>query len=179
LKKQHGVIQSIDVAKTYFSQVEGARDYIDYCIHRYCVLSPDGKRIIKDKRKALGYLKDIDLFALAMTVHFFLELDSSITRSPASVKKMLGLCVTGEYIQVEKPPPSNRDNPNSIEQTQPPQSSQPTSSIQIVMIPGTSPKKARIIEVGSSSGPERVVRCDAQGEYVMWKGGKVYLNDTV
>lgn len=220
IQQQFGSPSILQQSKTCFSYTAGARDFMDYCISRYCVLSSDGKSVLKDKSKALGYLKDIDLFALAISVYSLIELNN--IKLTAALKKALGTLISGEYISVKKPKPSAKRGPppqpvqvapppppmptpsetipvqpepepevlkevNKPSEPPPPTSpvSQPTPQktpatpddtfVQVVLVQGSIPRKARITD--STGTSERVVRSDGNGDYVMWRGTKVYCTN--
>jgi hypothetical protein len=252
LLKQLGNANIIEDAKAYFSLTSGCSDYVDYCISRYCMITSDGKRVVKNRAKGLGYLRDIDLFALGMSAHMILRTQSisGLSGQPALViKQAIGLCVKGDYIAIPKPPPGNAnrevpappitpvppvlakqiqkaqvahliDEPKQVASPAPQQeqdklvqkeckSEQKTKEkekekekevindtvrktlqpapeitpmsfmtiaegINIEMTVTGSLKKARISE-GNKALVERVVRTDVGGEYLMWRGSKLYI----
>jgi hypothetical protein len=83
----------IEKASKYFSFTNGCVNYIDYCIMRYCIVSEDGATVKKDIRKALGYLKDIDLFGLAMSI----DLLKGNLQISSELKSYIGTCIGGSY----------------------------------------------------------------------------------
>jgi hypothetical protein len=191
--KQLGDPTIADTANKYYSTVGGARDYIDYCIMRYCQLTPDGKFIIKDKAKALGYVKDIDLFALGISIHKFMNLQGTY-QAPIALAKMIGTCISGDYIPTEAPPllpktfslpitkeleDVSSDIAQQASAVSPAAAAAATDirkTIKIEYIVNSSPRKALIKDAnGIGATVERLVRSDANGDYVMWKGGKVYI----
>lgn len=211
-------------SKRFFSASNGCSDFIDYCIMRYCQLTPDGKYIIKDRSKALGYLKDIDLFALAMCACEILSRQRQLQNASQVLNQAIGMLVRGDYIaipnppQLSSPPPPAKEKTTQKEPEQPKQEEQPkqqetptheeqpkqeesnkitlptptpviereandtnddtdNDKPRIEITPGT--KKARIYEPNSKTAVERIVRSDAMGEYVMWRGNKLYVAKTL
>jgi hypothetical protein len=228
------------VCQEYVSQYHGAIDYIDYIIQRYCILTDDNDSIKKDKSKAFGYLRDIDLFGFAMSVH-------TITKNGRLLKdehkKRISGCIMGTYEVIpdmdqysfrkpfdgvylmdrEQPKPKQieviqQEIPESkkVEITQPARASilqRPTpqkldlkimpierpekKQIAVPPPPPIEPKKevkkpkdstikfsngvfGEIVEGGGIKkvkvqGVERIVRSESCGEYILWKGDKLYL----
>lgn len=79
------------ISQELFGESYGAIDFTDYLLQRYCLLN--NGYIVKDSSKAFGYLKDIDLFGLAITFHSLLG-----SNIPLKIKKILGDCVAGNWI---------------------------------------------------------------------------------
>jgi len=84
------------ISQDLFGESYGALDFIDYVLQRYCLF--DNGYIIKDNSKAFGYLKDIDLFGLAITVQSILGDQTYIA---PRLKKILGECVAGNWICID------------------------------------------------------------------------------
>lgn len=68
LKKQTGNTDVQYLALTYFLAGSGCMDFCDFFINRYCMIN--GDYVIKDPKKALGYLSDIDQFAFGISIHY-------------------------------------------------------------------------------------------------------------
>lgn len=66
LKKQCQDMEIQPIAISYF--LTGS--FYDYYIKRYCIFDESGLCIVKDSKKALGYLEDIDMFSLGITLHY-------------------------------------------------------------------------------------------------------------
>lgn len=84
-------LQLVKISQEYASYSAGAIDYIDYAITRYCTINESGF-IVKTKSKALGYLRDIDLFGLAISIYVLSKNGSNLMHDQ---RKYLGECVLG------------------------------------------------------------------------------------
>lgn len=227
-------------ATQYFAHVAGAVDYMDFIVNRYCIVTPckDGLQIKKDKSRALGYITDIDLFALAISIRIFAD-DKGLPISN-TLKTYLGECIRGNYVgdllddealceivkpfpiipaplpaasvipitsappildtpSIPSPPPSvpstNKCQPiaNNTSDTPPPSATtQPVintetssvnnteSQLNIVHLSTDPPISGEISVINGAKkikiqGIERIVRNDTGGDYVVWKGSKLYI----
>lgn len=151
----NGLTYIIDVSKRYFSKSNGCVDYIDYCIRRYCQLTADGKYVLKSKSKILGYLKDIDLFALGISCHMLTgnkELESSIS-------ERIGECIRGDY----------PDYPDYQEISIIDEKEDKENEKGVEIFIENNIKKVRV------NNQVRIVRKDMNGEYYMYNSKKTYF----
>lgn len=145
-----------------FSASAGCVNYLDHVVNRYCVIEQDvtdGRTVVrKTPSKAMGYLHDIDVFALCVSV-FMMQRPVTDMPSP-QILQYLGDLLKGDQEYASSPPPSP-----------PPQTTAQEDTAHAPALSSPSEDDSKIMY----KGQVRVVRTDEKGSYILWQKQKMYF----